>query len=61
MYVIVALLTFHLSLLIELKEKYIKAYINGQVFWFGDSLKESRPFINVKGSRLVLTLSKLNG
>lgn len=59
MYLIVAL-TFHLSMLIELEEKYIKAYINGQVSCFSESLKESRPFINVKGNRLVPALSKLN-
>lgn len=59
MYQIVAL-TFHLSMLIELEEKYIKAYINGQVSCFSESLKESRAFINVKGNRLVPALSKLN-
>lgn len=54
-------LTFHLSLLTELKEKHINAYINGQVFCLNESLKESRPFMNVQGNRLVQALSKHNG
>jgi hypothetical protein len=51
-------LTFHLS---ELEEKYMKAYMSGQVLCFRENLKESRPFINEKGNRLFPVLRKLNG
>ncbi|KAF3821503.1 hypothetical protein GH733_009545 [Mirounga leonina] len=43
------------------EEKYINAYISGQVFCFNESLKESRSFMDVQGNRLVQALNKLNG